>query len=167
MASSHLSNAAGGYNYNEKTYWTNRDFKTSSRLFMQHWFFQLQLGYVLHPSIPSKPDIKIADVACGNGAWLLEIRTPEPAQLHGYDISPNCFGAREWLPSNVRLVGGFDAMGELEEGLRGVYDVVHVRAFVSCVKNNEVKPFLETLKGMLSELFPSHTSTGLQLDLGG
>ena len=53
--------------YNEKEYWTSRDFKTSARLSMMHWLFTLQLGYALHPSIPesvrSKPDLKIADVA--------------------------------------------------------------------------------------------------------
>jgi 2-polyprenyl-3-methyl-5-hydroxy-6-metoxy-1,4-benzoquinol methylase len=148
------ANAAGGPDFDEKTYWTNRDFKTSSRLFMQHWMWQLQLGYELHPSIPpdirNKPNLKIADVACGNGAWLFELQAPETTQLDGYDLSSNCFGAKEWLPKNVKLVGGFDALKPLNEGLKGLYDIVHVRAFASIVKNNEVKPFIETLKGLLS-----------------
>lgn len=91
-------------------------------------------------------------MACGNGAWLFELRAPETTQLDGYDLSPNCFGAREWLPKNVTLVGGFDALKPLEEDLKGKYDVVHVRAFASIIKNNNVKPFVETLVGLLSEL---------------
>ena len=146
--------AAGGPNFDEKAYWTNRDYKTSSRLFMQHWMWQLQLGYTLHPSIPeairTNPNLKIADVACGNGAWLFELQAPETTQLDGYDLSPNCFGAKEWLPKNIKLVGGFDALKPLDEGLKGQYDVVHVRAFSSIVKNNSVAPFLDTLKGLLS-----------------
>jgi SAM-dependent methyltransferase len=153
------STSADGPGYDSRSYWTNRDYKTSSRLFMQHWMWQLELGYALHPNIPaeirSKPDLKVADVACGNGAWLFELRAPESAQLDGYDISPNCFGAVEWLPKNISLTGGFDALQPLKEELNGKYDVVHVRAFASIIKQNNVGPFIQTLMGLLSKYKPS------------
>jgi 2-polyprenyl-3-methyl-5-hydroxy-6-metoxy-1,4-benzoquinol methylase len=149
------TSVGGGPNYDEKTYWTNRDYKTSARLTMQHWMWQHELGYALHPKIPedvrSKSDLKVADVACGNGVWLFELRAPETAQLDGYDLSPNCFGSKEWLPKNVSLVGGFDALQPLKEELRGQYDIVHVRAFASIIKNNNIAPFIQTLTGLLSK----------------
>lgn len=149
------STGPSGPNVDMRTYWTNRDFKTSLRLFMQHWMWQHELGYALHPKIPeeirSKPDLKIADVACGNGAWLFELKAPETTQLDGYDLSPNCFGAKEWLPKNITLTGGFDALQPLSEELKGKYDIVHVRAFASIPKNNDIAPFIQTLMGFLSE----------------
>jgi 2-polyprenyl-3-methyl-5-hydroxy-6-metoxy-1,4-benzoquinol methylase len=132
--------------------------------------WQLQLGYVLHPSIPesirTKPDLKIADVACGNGAWLFELQAPETSQLDGYDLSANCFGAKEWLAKNVTLTGDFDALKPLHESLKGQYDIVHIRAVVSIIKNNNVKPLVETLMGLLSKYTrPIHTNVS-NADLG-
>lgn len=170
MASSTDAKSASGPEYDEKSYWTNRDFKTSSRLFMQHWIWQLQLGYVLHPSIPesvrTKPNLKIADVACGNGAWLFELQAPQTTQLDGYDLSANCFGATGWLAKNVTLTGDFDALKPLDASLRGQYDIVHIRAVVSVIKNNNVKPLVETLVGLLSELRSTMLSESLRADLG-
>ena len=83
----------------------------------------------------------------------MELRAPETAQLDGYDLSANCFGAKEWLPKNMKLMGGFDAMKMLDEELKGQYDIVHVRAFVSIIKNNNAKPFIETLFGLLSKYY--------------
>jgi hypothetical protein len=42
------------------------------RLHLQHWMWNYQLGYLLHPSIPKDvPDLKVAEVAAGNGCVLL------------------------------------------------------------------------------------------------
>jgi len=75
----------------------------------------------------------------------------ETAQLDGFDLSPNCFGAKEWLPKNLTLTGGFDALVSLPEDLRGKYDIVHIRAFASIIKNNNVEPLIKTLLGLLSK----------------
>lgn len=38
------------------------------RLYLQHWMWRRQLGYILHPRIPINLEpLKIADIACGTG----------------------------------------------------------------------------------------------------
>ena len=47
---------------------TNEEFSNCFRLHLQHWLYNRQFGWLLHPSIPvDKPKLKIADIACGNG----------------------------------------------------------------------------------------------------
>jgi len=143
--------------YDARQYWNSRDYKTSARLHLQHWIYQSQLGYLLHPSISQslqkKPDLKVADVACGNGAWLLEVarQVPSTAQLYGFDITDSNYPAKEWLPENVTLTGSFDAISSapLPKELEGAFDVVHIRAFTSIVKDNKVDPLIKNLLSML------------------
>ena len=74
--------------WNAGKYWANQDFETSARYFMngrfsktlahidrfkrlhlQHWIWNYQLGYALHPKIDvnvNKP-LRVGDVAAGNG----------------------------------------------------------------------------------------------------
>ncbi|EDO00055.1 hypothetical protein SS1G_02914 [Sclerotinia sclerotiorum 1980 UF-70] len=48
-------------------YLLDRSTLGSSRLYMQHWLWQRLAGHLLHPSIPIKEKMKIADIACGTG----------------------------------------------------------------------------------------------------
>jgi hypothetical protein len=43
--------------------------KSSRRLHLQHWIWNYQLGYALHPGIDtsSSSPLRVADVAAGNG----------------------------------------------------------------------------------------------------
>lgn len=40
-----------------------------SRLYLQHWMWRRNFGYLLHPKVPIEKDkdINIIDVACGTG----------------------------------------------------------------------------------------------------
>jgi len=133
-------------------YWTTRDFHTSARLHLQHWQWNYQLGYAIHPSIPrNHPDLRIADVAAGNGAWLIEIsrQVPSFARLQGFDITDANFPANEWLPDNMsmHILDAFTP--DLPADLVGAFDIVHIRAITSAVKNNNVQPLITNLVKML------------------
>jgi hypothetical protein len=55
-----------------------RNFHTSARLHLQHLLFQITLGgSLLEPrighSLSVTSDIRVADLGCENGAWLLDL----------------------------------------------------------------------------------------------
>jgi len=133
-------------------YWATRDFRTSARLHLQHWQWNYQLGYAIHPLIPKDhPDLSIADVAAGNGAWLIEIsrQVPSSARLQGFDITAVHFPAKEWLPDNMsmHILDAFTP--DLPADLVGAFDVVHIRTISSVVKDNNVQPLITNLVKML------------------
>lgn len=113
--------------------------------------WRYQLGYLLSPHIPTEKDgLKIADVACGTGIWLIETARALPhARLDGYDISEEQF-PRHKLPPNVKL-SILDAVGLIPEELVAAYDVVHISLFVMLVRNENPAPILRNLILMLSE----------------
>ena len=80
---------------------------------------------------------------------------PATVELDGFDISDSGFGAKEWLPKNVTLTSAFDATSKepLPKNLQAKYDVVHIRAFASIIKNNNVEPLIANLLGMLSRWY--------------
>ena len=70
--------------------------------------------------------------------------------LYGFDISSEMFPATEWLPNNVQL-DLIDAVeSEFPKELENSFDVVHVRAFVLVVKQNDPSSLLRKLSMLLS-----------------
>ncbi|CAD6591305.1 MAG: hypothetical protein ASARMPRED_005303 [Alectoria sarmentosa] len=133
------------------SYALGRGYLASVRLYAQHWMWRFQLGYLLHPTIPQdKEDLKIADIACGTGIWLIEVARTLPAstQLDGYDISPAQYPPKEWLPKNVNL-NVLDMLDPVPEELIGKYDVVHVGLIVMVVRNENPTPVLNNLMALL------------------
>ena len=129
-----------------------RGYRDSTRLVLQHWLWLYRLKYVLHPSIPAKAEhLRIADVGSGNAVWITEVLShlPPSTQIDGFDISTEHWPAKEWLPSNVSL-HLFDILENVPEHLVGRYDIVHLRAFVIVVRNNDPTGVLRNLIKMLS-----------------
>ncbi|MCJ1303443.1 hypothetical protein MMC08_006253 [Hypocenomyce scalaris] len=129
----------------------SRNAAASVRLYFQHWMWRYQTGYLLHPEIPlDKEGLKIADIACGTGIWLIELAKTLPAatQLDGYDISSAQFPPKEWWPKNVNLQT-LDALGAVPEELVGKYDVVHVGLLCVVVRNEDPAPVLKHLMALL------------------
>ncbi|KAI1326342.1 hypothetical protein F5Y16DRAFT_230468 [Xylariaceae sp. FL0255] len=140
-----------------------RNFRTSARLHLQHTLFQNVIGpNLLDPHVSeslssSSTPLAIADLGCGNGAWLLDLSRQLVAQdggknanarLDGYDINAINFPAAAFLPSNVTL-SELNVLSPIPDSLKGIYDVVHIRAFVSCVMNEDTRPILSTALSLL------------------
>ncbi|GKZ16515.1 hypothetical protein AbraIFM66951_000252 [Aspergillus brasiliensis] len=147
--------------YDPSTYWTSpaRNFRSSARLHLQHLLYQNTLGYLLEPTVEkavttTQQPLKIADLACGNGIWLIDLHTHLaknniPAQLDGFDINPINFPASAYLPPSISLHQLDVLASPLPAHLLGTYDVVHIRAFVSILPTSDLTPILSVASSLL------------------
>ncbi|KAI2991942.1 hypothetical protein CBS147343_8133 [Aspergillus niger] len=154
-ASSHIEN------YDQSTYWTStaRNFRSSARLHLQHLLYQSTLGYLLEPAVEkavatTQQPLKIADLACGNGVWLIDLHTQLAkenitAQLDGFDINPINFPAAAYLPASISLQQLDILAKPFPAHLLGTYDVVHIRAFSSVVSGSNLTPILSAASSLL------------------
>ncbi|KAH8664701.1 S-adenosyl-L-methionine-dependent methyltransferase [Xylariales sp. PMI_506] len=159
----------------DATYWMApaRNFRTSARLHLQHFLFQSTLdGLILEPRIletlpvaasdaGNDGGLMVADLGCGNGAWLLALDrqlassatapggSKKSWKLHGYDFNPINFPPAHTLPETVTLTNLDVLASPLPAGLAGTYDVVHIRAFISLVLNNDPAPILKQAFALL------------------
>lgn len=145
-------------------YWVSpsRNYRSSARLRLQHYLVQNTLGYLLEPAVEKAVagvgQLKVADLACGNGVWLTELASHlakthggARVQLDGFDIHPTNFPDPAYLPAGVTLTK-LDILAEdaLPSELKGVYDVVHIRAFDSVIRNAEaIQPVLTVASALL------------------
>ncbi|KAI1204851.1 uncharacterized protein F4807DRAFT_445257 [Annulohypoxylon truncatum] len=128
-----------------------RDCNASTRLTAQHYLWKDLLGYLIHPDIPTGfDDLKIADVATGNGIWLHDVSRSKStsAELHGFDISLDQVGPKAWLPANIRM-HIWNIFDEPPPQFIGYFDIVHVRLITVVVKNNDPQPVLANLAKLL------------------
>ncbi|TGO21545.1 hypothetical protein BPAE_0214g00160 [Botrytis paeoniae] len=137
----------------EEEYVLERSPLGSSRLYLQHWLWQRLVGHLLHPSIPIKEDIKIADIACGTGIWLIDLakeftKSKTNAQLDGFDISTNQYPNPALLPSNVKL-DIMDIFKPVPERLRGQYDVVHISLLCVVIPGGDPRYVLDNVLTLL------------------
>ncbi|MCJ1353415.1 MAG: hypothetical protein MMC33_003401 [Icmadophila ericetorum] len=145
-------------------YFLGRDFSASIRLYFQYWMWRRQLGYLLNPLIPLTDDMKVADIACGTGIWLIDLAKEAPhVQCDGFDISDAQFPHRNWIPRNVTL-DTLDVLKPVPESLQGKYDVVHVGLVVLVVENGDPLPLLDNL---LTLLKPGGYLQWEEADFGG
>ncbi|KAI0976895.1 S-adenosyl-L-methionine-dependent methyltransferase [Xylaria arbuscula] len=148
--------------YNPTLYWLApaRNFRSSARLHLQHMLFQNTLGFLLEKDveqiIPMAPTsvLKVADLACGNGAWLIDLGRKLAdqgisANLDGFDVNDILFPAPAFLPPLVSLKKLNILARPLPAELMGTYDVIHVRAFVSLILHADTTPLLSTVFAML------------------
>ena len=83
--------------------------------------------------------------------WLIDVNRQLPsARLDGFDVSADQYPPKEWLPANLSLKT-LDVHKPVPEELKGKYDIVHVRLFLTVVKNDNPLPILENLMEMLSQ----------------
>lgn len=141
-------------NYDASKFWIApaRNFRSSARLHLQHFLFQNTIGYLLEPTIEkslaaSSQPLKVADLACGNGIWLTELhshfaRNNISAQLDGFDINPINFPDVAYLPKSVSIKQLDILAKPVPAELIGIYDVVHIRAFVSVITDGDLTPIL-------------------------
>ncbi|KAK8091526.1 hypothetical protein PG997_001887 [Apiospora hydei] len=153
-----------GMDYDPATYWTTsaKNFRSSARLHLQHFLCQRTFGYLLeshvqdfvsHSQDERSGPLRVADLGCGNGAWLCDLhdelaKSGITAQLDGYDVNAASFPAPAFLPPSIRLKE-LDILKPLPEDLVGVFDIVHIRAFASLLVDTGVAPLLPFIHAML------------------
>lgn len=145
-------------------YVLGRDFKSASRLNYQQYLWYETLHFNLHPTVKSDiyvpstnghdphlatPPLKIADVACGSGAWLRSVAQELPqAELDGFDLSLAQCPPTKWLPRNIRL-REWNLFDEPTAEMLGRYDVVHTRLIFTVVRGENARPIVHNLVRLL------------------
>ncbi|RAH67562.1 class I SAM-dependent methyltransferase [Aspergillus aculeatinus CBS 121060] len=121
------------------TYLLRRDRSEAVRLDAQHLLWQLHTKYLLHPEIPRKDGMIIADIGAGTGIWALELapNLPPDARLVAYDIADTHFPAKEYWPANVRFELLDSLSPTIPEALIGQFDVVHLRMWAFIIRDND------------------------------
>lgn len=134
---------------NGESYMLSRDSHASTRLTAQHFLLLKKSGWLLHPNIAAKvrgrSELEIADVACGNGIWAMEIAHEYPqARITAIDISPLQFPPAYTCPENVSLEN-HDIFQPMPDKYVGRFDVVHVRLIVGAVYSQDKAWVIENL----------------------
>ncbi|KAL8818343.1 MAG: hypothetical protein Q9191_007962, partial [Dirinaria sp. TL-2023a] len=128
------------------------------RLNLQHFLWKQQLGYNLHPSIPTdKANLKIADVATGTGL-------PE-AEVDGFDISLDQLPPQDHLPKNIKF-GLLNILEDVPQQLQGRYDIVHCRMMSLVLTTGDPVPMFRNLLSMLSMISQFDNPHQLLQDVG-
>lgn len=138
----------------EKGYALVRGYASSLRLNLQHHLLRELIGYHIHPSILSNPNLpkdpKIADIGAGTAQWLIDVNRLLPsAQLDGFDISKDQFPSTAWLPAQISLQE-LDAMKPIPSSFENKYDIVHVQLFLCVVQRDGPDTILKQWYNMLS-----------------
>ena len=118
-------------------YIMSRDPLASGRLTAQHFLILRRLGWLLHPELAAqirhRKGLEIADVACGNAIWTLDMAVEYPlARFTGIDISPQQFPPQWTLPRNVTLEL-HDIFQPMPEKYVARFDIIHIRMIVAAV----------------------------------
>ncbi|KAK4211320.1 S-adenosyl-L-methionine-dependent methyltransferase [Rhypophila decipiens] len=137
-------------------YVLGRGLGASTRLNFQHSILKEHLNGLVHSKVPLPPRPVIADIGTGTGIWPVEVLTRlkwskdgvQGAQLHGFDVSKDQFPHESLLPKQVSLHQQ-DAFGAYPDKFVGKFDLVHVRAFVSIINPDNIKPFLRGITSLL------------------
>ncbi|KAI0814424.1 hypothetical protein GGR55DRAFT_431809 [Xylaria sp. FL0064] len=146
--------------YDPSAYWTavSRNFRSSSRLRLQHQLWKSTTTTLLDSTIthripPGNP-LKVADLGCGNGVWLIDLYeelsdNAGSFQAEGYDINTANFPSPNFLPESIQLKKLDVLSKQLPDDITGTFDVVYIRAFSSFIINNDTKPVLSTAMALL------------------
>ncbi|KAF2656070.1 S-adenosyl-L-methionine-dependent methyltransferase [Lophiostoma macrostomum CBS 122681] len=147
-------------------YILNRNHLAACRLNLQHYLWKEAIGFLIEPSISLPDDASVADVACGDGIWLLDAyasRLLPKAQLKGFDVDLSQAPHSNWLPSNITF-NEWNIFEDIHPRWEGQFDFVHVRLLVLVLSGEARKPFVERLYKLLKpggylqwdELDPHH-----------
>ena len=137
------------------------------RLRLQHELTKSNLdGHILDPSIPLlQSGMRVADVACGTGVWLLDAVDMCPGIVaEGLDINIENVPPKAWLPENVSF-SRFNLLEALPDEYVGRYDVINVQFLTSFVRDEHIGLAMENLVKMLS-MSTTRPRTSLFIDQG-
>ncbi|EEH47087.2 uncharacterized protein PADG_03185 [Paracoccidioides brasiliensis Pb18] len=134
----------------DSRYLITRTKAESDRLDMQHQACHENMGFLLHPDIPQRDNMRIADVGTGTGIWLRDLSKllPKTCRLDGFDISLAQVPDRDVFPSDINYYVQ-DILEPFPDNFLGQYDVVHVKLLVMGLKVNEWELAIRNLKKLL------------------
>lgn len=69
-------------------------------------------------------------------------------EYHGFDLTSSHFPGSPWLPGNVNFTI-WDLFTDIPAHMQEAFDIVHIRAIASAVRNNEVQPIVQKLLALL------------------
>ncbi|KAJ5103673.1 hypothetical protein N7532_004202 [Penicillium argentinense] len=120
------------------------------RLERQYKVWQVNIGYLLHPKIPQRDGMRVADVGTGTGIWLRDLAAVllDDCKLDGFDLSGAMFFNEKPPPPNVKF-HQHNLLEPFPAELIGQYDVVNVCAMVVALSSDEWKPALCNLISLL------------------
>ncbi|KAI1361272.1 S-adenosyl-L-methionine-dependent methyltransferase [Xylaria arbuscula] len=136
----------------EDDYVFTRDFLDNIRLNLLHHYYVRDLGYLIHPRIPIQgADLKVADVGCGTGIWLLDAgtRLPSSTQFVGLDISLDAIPPAGVLPPNVAFRVWDMIRDPVPEELVGSFDMINIRLMLYVLQKDDVPATVNKLMQML------------------
>jgi SAM-dependent methyltransferase len=117
-------------------YMLNRNHLSACRLNLQFYLWKDAIGFNIHPSIPITEDSTIADVACGTGAWLMDVARSSPTTtFDGFDNDISQAPHKKWLPPNVSI-RHWDIFQDPPQDALAKYDFIHVRLLVMVIEGN-------------------------------
>ncbi|KAK8076216.1 hypothetical protein PG994_003488 [Apiospora phragmitis] len=127
--------------YVPSAYWTApvRNFRSSVRLYLQHYLFQRTLRYLQERHVQdfaSTSSHGVADIGCGNGVWLCD--------LHNELAKAGC--RPSWTAISLKQLG---ILRPRPEETTGLYDIVHSRAFGSILIDTGVAPLFSGVLALL------------------
>jgi SAM-dependent methyltransferase len=138
----------------------SQDSKEDERLNSQHTVIKHAIldGHLIHPSIPiSELKNSIADVACGTGIWLDDIRQthfanipgdPERAPLLvGFDVNSHAFD--HTLDPSIKLIE-HDCTRTFSPEHIGKFDLVNMRGLAYAVPREGFSRLLNNVIKLLS-----------------
>ena len=83
--------------------------------------------------------------------WIGEVTRELPhAHVDGFDISDEQYPPESWYGPKVSL-SKLDIFKRLPERLKGKYDMVHLRFFMTIAGDDNIRVVIRNLKDMLSE----------------
>ena len=134
-------------------YLLSRDKLSSLRLTAQHYILHRNLGWLIHPTITSSfsqnTTFHIADVACGNGVWSIDVTEDFPkAHITALDISRAMFPPEWTRPSRIQF-GLYDVLQPLPDEYVGKFDMVHLSFLIFGLVNKDKSVLMENLTKML------------------
>ncbi|KAK2773273.1 hypothetical protein FQN53_004184 [Emmonsiellopsis sp. PD_33] len=140
----------GSISEDVERYLLTRDRVETDRLEMQHSALQANIGYLLHPDIPQRNHMRIADIGTGTGVWLrdLQKQLPNTCILDGFDISLDQVPDRDLFPTDINYYA-HDILAPFPAEFWGQYDVVNVRLLTLGLKDNEWEPAIQNLTTLL------------------
>lgn len=86
-----------------------------------------------------------------SSAWLVDLchTLSKDSTFYGFDIQPIHFPSPSYLPSNIHLLQQNVIDASIPADLEGSFDLVHIRAFGSSIRNSNASPILSAAHRLL------------------